>query len=219
MNLFEQHEIFEMEVLDRLKSQRILESLVFGGGTMLRLCHELPRYSVDLDFWKLNPRDDQQFLTELREKLEQYYEIADSQLKRFTILLELRTSQYPKRLKIEIRRELKDWEIEDKIAFSRFSTKQVLLKAHTLQQTMLNKIEAFLNRGAIRDAFDLEFLLRKGVPLPTLNSEQSIRILERINMFKPNAFKVTLGSVIERDWREYYIQNGFKLLREKIGTQ
>ncbi len=186
---------------------------------MLRLCHELPRYSVDLDFWKLNPRDDQQFLTELREKLEQYYEIADSQLKRFTILLELRTSQYPKRLKIEIRRELKDWEIEDKIAFSRFSTKQVLLKAHTLQQTMLNKIEAFLNRGAIRDAFDLEFLLRKGVPLPTLNSEQSIRILERINMFKPNAFKVTLGSVIERDWREYYIQNGFKLLREKIGTQ
>ncbi|RMG40858.1 MAG: hypothetical protein D6732_02975 [Methanobacteriota archaeon] len=219
MNPLEQHEIFEMEILDRLKSSRMLESLVFGGGTMLRLCHELPRYSVDLDFWKLKPRDDQQFLTELREEFEQHYEITDSRLKRFTILLELRTPQYPKRLKIEIRRELKDWEFEDKIAFSPFSTKQVMLKAHTLKQTMLNKVEALINRGAIRDAFDIEFLLRKGLPLPTLTADQSGRLLERIQRFKPNDFKVALGSVIERDWREYYIQNGFKLLEEKVGMQ
>lgn len=219
MNPLEQHEIFEMEILDRLKSSRMLESLVFGGGTMLRLCHELPRYSVDLDFWKLKPRDDQQLLTKLREEFEQHYEITDSRLKRFTILLELRTPQYPKRLKIEIRRELKDWEFEDKIAFSPFSTKQVMLKAHTLKQTMLNKVEALINRGAIRDAFDIEFLLRKGVPLPTLTADQSGRLLERIQRFKPNDFKVALGSVIERDWREYYIQNGFKLLEEKVGMQ
>jgi len=46
-------ERFELEVLDRLKRGRFLERLVFGGGTMLRLCHGLNRYSVDLDFWLL----------------------------------------------------------------------------------------------------------------------------------------------------------------------
>ena len=51
MDIFRQHEIFEIEVLDRMKSARLLEPLVFGGGTMLRLCHELKRYSADLDFW------------------------------------------------------------------------------------------------------------------------------------------------------------------------
>ncbi|MEA1927363.1 MAG: nucleotidyl transferase AbiEii/AbiGii toxin family protein [Candidatus Auribacterota bacterium] len=46
-----QQERFELEVLDRLKSARLLDRLVFGGGTMLRLCFGLNRYSVDLDFW------------------------------------------------------------------------------------------------------------------------------------------------------------------------
>ena len=53
MNIFEKHEIFEIEVLEKLKNARLLDSLVFGGGTMLRLCHELKRYSVDLDFWRI----------------------------------------------------------------------------------------------------------------------------------------------------------------------
>lgn len=43
-------ERFEMEVLDKLNSSKILPKLVFTGGTMLRLCHGLNRYSADLDF-------------------------------------------------------------------------------------------------------------------------------------------------------------------------
>jgi predicted nucleotidyltransferase component of viral defense system len=44
-------EQFEIEVLDRLKSGRFLDNLIFTGGTMLRLCYGLNRFSVDLDFW------------------------------------------------------------------------------------------------------------------------------------------------------------------------
>ena len=51
MDIFSEHEKFEIEVLDKMNSLKKLEPLVFGGGTMLRLCHELNRYSVDLDFW------------------------------------------------------------------------------------------------------------------------------------------------------------------------
>ena len=53
MNIFEKHKIFEIEVFEKLKNERLIEPLVFGGGSMLRLCHELKRYSVDLDFWRI----------------------------------------------------------------------------------------------------------------------------------------------------------------------
>jgi predicted nucleotidyltransferase component of viral defense system len=51
MKRLEDHEKFEMAFLNLLSSRRLIDGLVFGGGTMLRLCHELPRYSLDLDFW------------------------------------------------------------------------------------------------------------------------------------------------------------------------
>jgi predicted nucleotidyltransferase component of viral defense system len=54
-------EQFEIEVLDRLQSGRFLDRLIFGGGTMLRLCFGLDRYSVDLDFWLLNKNREKDF--------------------------------------------------------------------------------------------------------------------------------------------------------------
>ncbi len=219
MNLLEQHEIFEMEVLERLKSARLLESLVFGGGTMLRLCHELPRYSVDLDFWKLKVMDDSILFEKLQNALRNSYDITDAQIKHYTILLELRSPRFPRRLKIEVRRELRNWEYEEAIAFSRYETRQVPVKAHTLSQTMQNKIEALINRGAIRDAFDIEFLIRKGVPLPVLSKKEIQAILKRIQQFKPNDFKVTLGSIVEPDLRAYYLDHGFRLLETQLMQQ
>ncbi len=183
---------------------------------MLRLCHELPRYSVDLDFWKSKDMDDEQLLIKIQSYLKKYYEITNAQLKRVTVLVEMRSSRYPRRLKIEIRRERRDWEVEDRIAFSPYSPIQVLVRAHTLQQTLRNKIEALIDRGAIRDAFDLEFIIRKGISLPRLSSEQKQRLLERIHQFKPRDFKVTLGALIPANLRDYYIKNGFRFLEEKI---
>ena len=58
-------EIFELEVLEKLKNNRILEPLVFVGGTMLRLCHDLNRYSVDLDFWLIKKVDIKNILPKL----------------------------------------------------------------------------------------------------------------------------------------------------------
>jgi predicted nucleotidyltransferase component of viral defense system len=44
-------EQFEIEVLDRLRTGKFLDALIFTRGTMLRLCYGLNRFSVDLDFW------------------------------------------------------------------------------------------------------------------------------------------------------------------------
>ena len=216
MDTFKQHEVFEIEVLDRMNSAKMLDPLVFGGGSMLRLCHELNRYSVDLDFWFVKKVSQNDFLDKGLKTFEKYYEITDAQIKHYTILFELRSAQYPKRLKIEIRRELKDWDYQQDIAFSKFSTIQVLLNALTLDQTINNKIEAFLDRGEIRYCFDIEFMLRRGVEIPRMDEKQSIAFRKKIALLKDRDFKVKLGSILENDTRDYYIANRFRFLQEKL---
>jgi hypothetical protein len=218
MDILNQHEIFEIEVLDKMNSAKMLEPLVFGGGTMLRLCHELDRYSVDLDFWFIKKKSHSTYFERVREAFEKEYEITDSQIKHYTLLFELRSALYPKRLKIEIRRERKECDYQEKIAFSRFSTKQVLLKAHTLNQTMKNKFDAFLDRGEIRDCFDIEFLLRRGVELPALTNRQFNEFQKKLVRFKEKDFKVKLGSILENEIRKYYVEQRFGYLQEKLAS-
>jgi hypothetical protein len=218
MDIFRQHEIFEIEVLDRMKSARLLDPLVFGGGSMLRLCHELNRYSVNFDFWftrKITQRD---YFEKTRKTFETYYEITDAQVKHYTLLFELRSVGYPKRLRIEIRRAAEDCDYEETIAFSSFAVKQVALKAHTLNQTMENKVKAFLDRGEIRDCFDIEFLLRRGIVLPADIGQEAGRLLEKIDDFKDRDFKVKLGSILEAEFREYYVKQRFSYLKERLSS-
>ena len=216
MDTFRLHEVFQIEVLDKMNSAKLLEPLVFGGGTMLRLCHELNRYSVDLDFWFIKKTSQQKYFDILQKAFEKDYEITDAEIKHYTLLFELRSAQYPKRLKIEIRRELKECDYQNKIAFSRYSTRQVLVKAHTLEQTMKNKIQAFLDRGEIRDCYDIEFLIRRGVDLPVDSARDVSNLREKIAKFKDTDFRVKLGSILEKDFRSYYNENKFSFLDEKL---
>jgi predicted nucleotidyltransferase component of viral defense system len=218
MKILEKHEVFEIEVLDRLNSAKLLDPLVFGGGTMLRLCHELNRYSVDLDFWFVRKTAQKAFFDKLLKILGQSYEITDAQIKHFTLLAEVRAAIYPKRLKVEIRREQKECDYQSKIAFSRFSTKQVLLKAHSLEQTMKDKIEALLDRGEIRDCFDIEFMLRRGTALPELSGKRVDDLRKKAAGFKDRDFKVKLGSIVDSNARTYYFQNRFSYLMERLSS-
>jgi len=216
MITLEQHEIFEIEVLNRLKSTHLLNHLVFGGGTMLRLCYGLKRYSADLDFWFIKDIDYRHFQTKLGDLFKPDYEIIDNQIKYYTLLLEIRSPMFPKKLKIEIRKFENDFDNQDMIAYSPHSTIQVILRVHTLEQTMKNKVAALMDRGEIRDAFDIEFLLRKGVNLPELPENDKAKLNEKIATFKDNDFKVKLGSILESELRTYYIQNKFKFLQSVL---
>jgi len=218
MDIFQKHEAFEIEVLDKMNSAKVLEPLVFGGGTMLRLCHELNRYSVDLDFWFIKRTSERKYFDILLKVFAKDYEISDAEIKHNTLLFELRSAEYPKRLKIEIRRELKQCDYQKKIAFSKSTTRQVLVKAHTLEQTMKNKIQAFLDREEIRDCFDIEFLIRRGVDIPVRPEREIIVLQNKIKKFKDIDFRVKLGSILENDSRNYYVKNKFSLLEEKLAA-
>jgi hypothetical protein len=183
---------------------------------MLRLCHELNRYSIDLDFWFVKSLNQEIFFDKIQQAFEKEYEFTDVQMKRFTLLLGLRSPVYPRRLKIEIRREMKAWDYQDKIAFSRFSNRQVLVRAHTLEQTMKNKVFAFLDREEIRDCFDIEFLLRRGIELPVELEAQLKEMKKKLARLTDNDFKVKLGSIVDEETREYNISNRFSYLDEKL---
>jgi len=209
------HERFELEVLDRLKREGLLERLIFGGGTMLRLCHDMPRYSVDLDFWLRPGTRADAYHRRLHRVLAHAFEVTDSKQKFFTLLFELRSPGAPRRLKLEIRRRTPACDTEEKIAFSPHGTTQVLVTGMTLAQMLRNKVAALLDRQEIRDAFDLEFLLRRGVALEA-SVEQLRRMAQVLQRFHPQDYRVTLGSLLEPTARAYYQTHRFAYLAERI---
>lgn len=215
MDILRRHEIFEIELIEKLKNANFLKPLVFGGGTMLRLCYELNRYSSDLDFWFIKNTDQKMYFQRLKRSLAESYELTDAQMKFKTILLEVRSKNYPRRLKIEIRREIKKCDFEERIAFSKYAAIQVILKAHTLEQALRNKVEAALDRKDVRDFFDIEFLLRTGEEFNE-KPDRLIKLKGIAGSFRDNDYKVTLGSVLDPDMRGYYVKNRFDYLIRKI---
>lgn len=218
MQTLQNLEVLEIEILELLNSIKVLESLYFGGGTMLRLCHNLNRYSTDLDFWLDVSSDSKLIYQSIRKALADNYKLTDSMNKRNIILSEFKSSSVNRSLKIEIRKEQKNFDWEYKIAFSKFTTRQVMVKALTLEQMMKNKFEALLSRKIIRDAFDIEFLLMRGINLPS-DRDKLEQALQIINNFKEQDYKLTLGSILDEKDRKYYLTNRFKLLKEEITKQ
>lgn len=208
-------ERFELEVLDRLNSGKFLTHIVFCGGTMLRLCHNLNRFSVDLDFWVIKELK-QGFFENMKAYLAKHYDIKDSAKKFHTILFELRSHAYPRSLKLEIRRKVKKIHAEQLIAYSKYANTQVFLRAVSLSDMMESKLEAFLDRQEIRDVFDMEFLFKKGVPLEA--SDDRLReVLRLINAFSRRDYTGRLGSLLEKEQREYYSVENFKILKGALG--
>ena len=216
MERLAKHEAFEMEVLQWFRSKGLLSSLVFGGGTMLRLCHEMPRYSIDMDFWFYKEVEYKSFYHQLENLISHEYDVTDMQNKFYSILVEIRKRVGTPKLKIEIRKSLAaGGTTEEKIAFSPHFATQVLVRGFTLNQMFKSKVSALLDRVEIRDAFDLEFLARRGVELD-LSQQDKKKIIERLRGFTKRDFSVKLGSVLLSEVRGYYNQKRFTYLEEKL---
>ncbi len=215
MRQLEQHEVFEIEVLQFMKSKKFIDSLVFGGGTMLRLCHELNRYSVDLDFYFKKQTDHEKYFNKIGDEFKKKYVVTDNYNKLNTILLEIRHDRFPMRLKIEINKNRTYSTYQKGIAFSPYSTLQVQVDIVTLENMMDSKIQALLSRREIRDAFDIEFLIKRNVSFPDDRAKVE-KVIKVIKKFKKNDFNVKLGSLLPDEDREYYRQSRFSYLENHL---
>ncbi|OGS22165.1 MAG: hypothetical protein A3J83_03675 [Elusimicrobia bacterium RIFOXYA2_FULL_40_6] len=217
LNLIKQEQ-FELEVLDKLNSAKILNNLVFIGGTMLRLCYGLERFSTDLDFWLIDEVKTAVLYGKIKDYLAQYYKISDTKDKFYTMLYEVKSEKYPRSLKIEIRKNLIKAKTEKSIAYSKYSNLQVLVKTPPLNDVMDSKIETFLSRNEIRDVFDIEFLYKKGAKM-SVSKEVLKELLAKIDALPLNDYKVKLGSLLEQELRSYYTKEKFKILKSAIQAQ
>jgi predicted nucleotidyltransferase component of viral defense system len=213
-NLIKQEQ-FEIEVLDCLNSRRLLDKLVFTGGTMLRLCHGLNRFSVDLDFWVIKRVKVDRLFESLKRGLSSRYSIRDSAGKFYTLLFEIKSKDYPRSLKIEIRKEPRKIKIEKMIAYTRYSNLQVFVNTVSLRDMMTAKIRACLERKEIRDIFDIEFLFKKGVP-PEAPLKDLEGLLKVMHSLTKNDYAVKLGSLLEAGERRYYQENKFRIIESEI---
>jgi len=208
-------EKFELEVLDLFNSYKVTNDLVFGGGTMLRLCWGLNRFSVDLDFWLLNDVETGNLFKRISGLFQDRYRIVDAADKFYTLLFEIKSEIYPRSLKVEIRKEKKKIRVEKSIAYSKFTDRQVILNTVSLNDMLVSKIDALLDRKEIRDVFDIEFLIKKGIKADII-AEKSQAIVRILDSFAAKDYSVTLGSLLDPVERKYYTKENFKILRASL---
>jgi hypothetical protein len=211
-----EHEALQMAVLQWLGSKRMLSKLAFGEAAMLRLCHELPRYTSDLNFCFFNETDYNLFYDRLSNTLIKEYDLINAQNNLDSIFLEIRGNKKFNKLTIEIQKiTASSGTSEEKIAYSPHFPNQVLLRGLTLKQVLQSKVSALLSSGTIRDAFDLAFLVKKGVILDIPDAQKK-RILKIVKGLKTADFDIKLRSILIPEMKNIYVEEGFSILEESL---
>jgi predicted nucleotidyltransferase component of viral defense system len=143
----------------------LAQCLGFKGGTALMFFHELPRFSVDLDFNLLSPDKNEQVYRKIRKILLKYGKIHDEAQKFYGNLLVLDYGMDERKLKTEIstRQFYDDYEIKNLLGIN--------VKVMAISNMFSHKLCALLDRGSLanRDIFDCWFFMNRQTPInPTI---------------------------------------------------
>jgi len=176
LNLGQAEKDYFQNVILFILYRRYGNEMVFKGGTALKKCYGLARFSEDLDFTcagEMNPLKD-----------------IENGLKRFGAEFEKDIRQYPDGLKITIRirgplftgirqslcKFIVDISFRENVelppavkTIGRFMEEVPSFDVYVMQEReiLAEKIRAVMTRNSARDVYDLWFLLDKGVPFDT----------------------------------------------------
>jgi len=201
-------EEYEMGLLKAFLESRRGKSLVFKGGTALRLAYGSPRFSDDLDFSTTSaiPGDEFQSLCEAAAKSLSQISLVEALTKHFTQFALYRVSvPYIPRsfsIKIEISNRRQLWKrgqhYELKLLTSQISNISVLAQVATLERIWEDKQSALASRRQPRDLYDLWFISQK------LGRE-----------FVPNLSGID-RKIIKRELRKYLPQSQWSIVDQWI---
>ncbi len=198
-------EYFELLVLNELSNRTWSKSLVFKGGTALRLAYGSPRFSDDLDFSLVDTVRKDKLFTFAKETSNKYdLKIRDNWEKRHTMLVEFQIHQpyLPQafRLKIEIsKRKSHTLHYELKLLKSPAAPFEVLFNVQTLDSMAADKLQSLSERSEPRDLFDLWYISKK-IDQPVPKIKQNIdtkRIRQTLSKYLPEQWKFMLDEIIE----------------------
>ena len=197
-------EELELAVLKPLCESRIGDSLVFKGGTALRLAYGSPRFSDDLDFSVLNPISEKDFkkasLAAARNVPEAV--LVEALAKHHTLfaLFQFRIPYIgrPFSMKIEISVRKESWrqgrDYELKLLSSEVTNVTALAQVATLERMDRDKRKALKARRQPRDLYDLWFISQR------LGRE-----------FEPDTAGIS-ASVLKRELRKYLPRSHWRLV-------
>lgn len=221
------HEEREVQFLAGIAADPVLAlHLAFKGGTALRLVYLCDRYSDDLDFdlvrREATPRMILDRLTRIAQ--EQMLDITDSWIKRRTILLEMRSGGWKRKLKIEVsflKRSAHVPTVVRNIVTPVFPT-SVNVLTYPLPVMLAGKMLAVLERPyrTPRDLYDLFWLLSREVQedalylqeaattgaSTTLVRQRSVlyrALLEKVEEFPDVQIATELGALLPKTQRRW----------------
>jgi len=164
-------EEYELLILRNLMESALGNSLVFKGGTALRLAYDSPRFSDDLDFSLLTSVPEEVFVhvaETVAGSLPQVT-LVEALSKRFTLfaLYNVRESYLPYAfsVKLEVFTRPETWErgrdFDLRLLSSPITPISVLAQVATLERMWTDKQAALAARRQPRDLYDLWFIAQK----------------------------------------------------------
>jgi predicted nucleotidyltransferase component of viral defense system len=164
-------EELELAVLKPLCESGIGDSLVFKGGTALRLAYGSPRFSDDLDFSALGPILEVDFKEASQAAARNVPEgkLIEALAKHHTLfaIFQFRIPYIgrPFSMKIEISIRKESWkqgrDYELKLLTSELTNMTALVQVATLERMERDKHKALKSRRQARDLYDLWFISQK----------------------------------------------------------
>jgi len=152
------HKFYMTQVLKEIYSDAELANcLGFKGGTALMFFHELPRFSIDLDFNLLSSEKNDAVYQKIRKIVLKYGKIHDEALKHYSCIVVLDYGIAERKLKIEISNR----QSNDK--YEIFNLLGINLKVMMLTDMLSHKLCALLDRSSVtnRDIFDCWFFMSR----------------------------------------------------------
>jgi predicted nucleotidyltransferase component of viral defense system len=156
------HRFYLSQILTDIYSDRELaHCLGFKGGTALMFFHDLPRFSVDLDFDLLEQEKAEKVFAKVKNILLKYGEIHDEAQKFFGDFLALDYEHGERNLKIDIshRKYNDEYEIKNLLGIN--------VKTMKISDMFAHKLVALLGRKEIadRDIFDCWWFMSRQTPV------------------------------------------------------
>jgi len=200
LNLGQAEKDYFQNIILFISYQAYGKDIVFKGGTALKKCFGLNRFSEDLDFTCLNKVD--------------IKKIEDG-LKRFRIEFELESKEYENGLKITLRLKgplyigirqslckfIIDFSYRENVilkpeikTIGRFLEEIPAFDVFVMQEEeiLAEKIRAIMTRSKARDIYDLWFLLKKGVEFDSKLVKEKLKYYKQQWNFKEFSSKVKM---------------------------
>lgn len=154
------HRFYMVQVLkDIYNDAELANCLGFKGGSALMFFHELPRFSIDLDFNLLIPERNDAVYQKLRKIVLKYGKIHDEAQKFYGSIIVLDYGIAERKLKIEFSNR------QDNDTYNICNLLGINIKTMMLTDMFSHKLCALLDRSSIanRDIFDCWFLMSRHI--------------------------------------------------------